>query len=481
MAEVRHVAAVDLGATSGRVVLGRLTGERAELEVVHRFENRPLWLPDGLHWNLPALFEHTLQGLAAATAAAGRPLDSVGVDGWGCDYGLLDRSGRLLGLPFHYRDARNSERVVAATHDLVSRRELYRRTGIQTMPINTVFQLRAESGGAAESVAEQIALIPDLVGLWLTGNLANELTIASTTGLLDAATSTWATDLISRLRLPLRPFSGELVSPGTQLGTLLSAHTNAGRAAGTPVHVVAGHDTASAYAAAPIAGPNSAILSSGTWSLVGVELAEPRLTDEAAEWNFSNERGIAGTVRLLRNVMGLWLLEECRRVWGADLDELLALAADAPAEAAVFDCDDRSLMAPGDDMPERIAALCTAAGHTAPKGRGELVRSILTSLACRYRVVLEQLESLAGHRLERIHVVGGGAQNELLCQLTADICQREVLAGPVEATALGNVLVQAMALGELASLEEIRELAARSASLRRFEPTSAAPPVRTTA
>jgi rhamnulokinase len=478
MTEVRHVAAVDLGAGSGRVVLGRLSDGQAELEVVHRFDNQPVWLPDGLHWNVQSLFAQTLRGVAAAAAAASAPLDSIGIDAWGCDYALLDRRGRLLGLPYHYRDRRSDEHVIARAHKLVSRTELYRRTGIQTIPINTVFQLRAEAQGAAASVAEQIALIADLFGLWLTGTLANELTVASTTGLLDATTSTWATDLIARLGLPVRPFSGDPVAPGFPLGPVLSAHLDAGGAVGAPVHAVAGHDTASAFAAAPISGPDCAILSSGTWSLLGLELDEPRLGSEAGAANFTNEAGIGGTIRLLRNVMGMWLVQECRRAWertGETLgsSELNRLAIGVGAQAPLFDPDHGSLLRPGDDMPERIASLCTAAGQAAPRSPTELVRSILLSLACKYRLVLEQLEAVSRRQIEAIHVVGGGARNELLCQLTADLCGRVVLAGPFEASALGNVLVQGMALGEVADLRQLRELAARSVSPAKFEPANA--------
>lgn len=478
MSEPRHVAAIDLGASSGRVVLGRLSPGRVELEVVHRFENRPLRLPDGLHWNLPSLFEEALCGLAAAAAAAGAPLVSIGVDSWGCDYALLDGSGRMLGVPYHYRDERTTGAVLKSTHELVSRSELYLRTGIQTLPINTIFQLRAERNSAAASVAEGIALIPDLIALWLTGNLANELTIASTTGLLDAGTSTWAIDLIARLGLPAAPFSGQPVPPGSALGPVLGQHTAAGRAIGAPVHTVAGHDTASAFAAAPVTSPNTAILSSGTWSLLGLELDRPLLSPGAAEANFTNEQGLGGTIRLLRNIMGLWLLEESRRAWAGSGEEpsFAALQESAKAagpEVALFDPDHSSLLAPGNDMPERIRALIHTSGQRSPGERGEFVRSILVSLACKYRSALEQLEALSGRHLEVIHVVGGGARNELLCQLTADLCQRQVVAGPSEATALGNVLVQAMAVGDLGDVQELRELAARSSALRRFEPTSA--------
>ncbi len=388
---------------------------------------------------------------------------------------LLDAAGRLLGLPFHYRDERTSDEVVSRTHELVSRRELYRRTGIQTMPINTIFQLRAEAQGAAVSVAERIALIPDLFALWLSGALANELTAASTTGLLEAGSGQWATDLIARLRLPLRPFTGEVVTPGLALGSVLTGHDRAGGAVGTPVHTVTGHDTAAAFAAAPIKGAHCAILSSGTWSLLGVELDEPRLTEAAAAANLTNERGLEGTVRLLRNVMGLWLLEESRRAWTRGGEEvplagLQELAGAARADIPLFDPDDPSLLRPGTDMPQRISALCTAAGQPAPSGRGEMARSILASLACKYRIVLEQLEAVSGHRVEIVHVVGGGARNQLLCQLTADVCRRPLVAGPVEATALGNVLVQGIALGELAGLHDVRELSSRSILLARYEP-----------
>ena len=477
MAEPTRIAAVDLGAGSGRVVVGHLDAGRVELEVVHRFDNHPVWLPDGLHWDLLGLFAETLRGLALAAAAG--PLASIGVDAWGCDYALLDGEFRMLGLPYHYRDTRTSKEVVGRVHATVPRSELYRRTGIQTLPINTVFQLAAEADGPAAAGADRIALIPDLLNLWLTGNLANELTAASTTGLLDAASGAWSHDLVQRLGLPVRPFKGGLVAPGFPVGRVLAGHEAAGTATNVPVHAVAGHDTASAFAATPLEGPGSAVLSSGTWSLLGVELLEPKVSPQAEQANLTNERGVGGTYRLLRNVMGLWLVQECRRAWARagrqqDLTALIDLARRAPA-APLFDPDDASLLLPGGDMPQRITALCTAAGQPAPRDPGEIVRSILVSLACKYRFVLEQLESVAGRRIEVIHIVGGGAQNDLLCELTAGLCGREVLAGPVEATALGNVLVQALALGVLGDLGELRRMAARSAAVRRYSPGEAEP------
>ena len=449
-------AAVDLGAESGRVVHGRFDGERVTLEVAHRFQNRPVRLPDGLRWNLLALFTETLEGLRGL----GVPLRGVGVDTWGVDYALLDGDGRVLGLPFHYRDAR-TEGMVARAHARVSAKDLYGVTGIQTMPINTVFQLLAD---ARTPDAERIALVPDLLAYWLSGELANEVTNASTTGLLDARAGTWARGLIERLGLPAAPFAGDPVEAGTTLGPMLAHHGVV-----ADVHAVASHDTASAFVAAPVRSENAAILSSGTWSLLGLELDRPVLTDQAREFNLTNERGIDGTIRLLSNVMGLWLVQECRRHWNASYDELHELAARARADVPLFDPDDERFLRPG-DMPSLIAAACAEAGQPPPEGRGEIVRSALTSLACKYRLVLDRLELVTGRQVEVVHVIGGGARNELLCRLTADLLGRPVLAGPVEATALGNVLVQARAVGELGLLPELRAVAAASADPVVYEP-----------
>jgi rhamnulokinase len=419
------------------------------------------------------LFEQTLNGLRAAADAG--PLASIGVDAWGCDYALLDADGRMLGLPFHYRDDRTSGRVVDAAHAVVSREELYARTGIQTMPINTIFQLYSERESPALRSADRIALVPDLFAYWLTGSLANELTAASTTGLLDAVSRGWAGDLLTRLGIEQRPFRGELAWPGAALGDVLARHqTSVGAAVGTPVHAVGGHDTASAFVAAPLAGPGAAVLSSGTWSLLGIELPEPELGPEAAGYNLTNELGVDGSVRLLRNVMGLWLVQECRRTWdeagqARDYEELQKLARDARPDVPLFDPDDESLLHRG-DMPALIAQLCAAGGQTVPQGPGELLRSILTSLACKYRLVLERLERVSGRHINVIHVVGGGVRNELLCQLTADLTGRLVLAGPAEATALGNVLVQAMALGQIDGLAQARAISLASVAPVRYEP-----------
>ncbi len=333
----------------------------------------------------------------------------------------------------------------------MSRPELYAVTGIQDMPINTVYQLLADD---LVGQADAIALVPDLLAYWLSGELANERTNASTTGLLDARTGEWALELIERLGLPARPF-GALVEPGTELGPVLAHHELS-----APVYTVASHDTASAYVAAPVRDEHAAILSSGTWSLLGLELPAPVLSDPA----LTNERGVDGTIRLLKNVMGLWLEQECARVWDAPFAELHR-AALAARDVPVFDVDDERFLR-GGDVPAMIADVCGR-----KLSRGETIRAIYVSLADAYRTVLERLEAASGRDVRTIHVIGGGARNELLCQLTADVTGREVLAGPVEATALGNVLVQARAAGELGSLSDMRAVSAASVEPVHYEPS----------
>ena len=423
-------AAIDLGASSGRVVIGRFDGSVIELDECHRFPNRPVRLPDGLHWNLLHLFTEALEALR------GRTLDGVGVDTWGVDYALLDAEHRVLGLPYHYRDERTEGASGVGGYEI---------TGIQDMPINTVYQLLAD---ARVHDAHAIALVPDLLAYWLSGELANERTNASTTGLLDARTGEWAFELIEGVGLPGRPF-GALVDPGVCLGRA--------RELDAPVYTVASHDTASAFAATPVS--DGAILSSGTWSLLGLELPGPVFSDS----ELTNERGVDGTIRLLKNVMGLWLEQECARVWDVDFPTLQREAREAAGE--VFDVDDERFLR-GGDMPALIAE---AVGREL--SRGETVRSIYVSLARRYRDVLERLEAASGRSVRTIHVIGGGARNELLCQLTADATGREVLAGPVEATALGNVLVQARGAGELGSLSDMRAVSAASFEPVHYEPS----------
>ncbi|MFE3517510.1 rhamnulokinase family protein [Streptomyces sp. NPDC059166] len=464
-------AAVDLGATSGRVITGRVGPETLVLNEVHRFTNTPVELPDGLHWDVLSLYQGILDGLRSAARLG--PVASVGVDTWAVDYGLLDSDGSLLGLPFHYRDARNAP----AADEVLGRfgaEELYGANGLQHLPFNTLFQLAAHRSSAQWPTARTLLLIPDLLVYWLTGSLGAEETNASTTGLLDACTGRWSDTLIERLGLERSLFPA-LRRPGERAGVLLPhVASYTGLPPDTPVTVVASHDTASAVVAVPATEPGFAYVSCGTWSLAGLELEAPVLSEESRAANFTNERGVDGTVRYLRNIMGMWLLEECRRAWerdGAptDLSGLLADAARSRPFAAVIDPDDPVFLAPG-DMPSRIDAALSRTGQPAPAGRGGYVRCVLESLALAHRRTLREAASLAGQEIRRVHLVGGGSRNELLCQWTADATGLPVTAGPAEATALGNVLLQARARGLVGGLADVRGLVARTQGLRHYTP-----------
>ncbi|TDD49045.1 rhamnulokinase [Nonomuraea terrae] len=451
-------AAVDLGASSGRVMLADLS-DGLTLTEVHRFPNGPVRAADRLYWDVLGLYREILAGLRDAG-----PVSSVGVDSWAVDYGLLDESGALLGNPVHYRDdrTRGVAEQVAAT---VGAETLYDVSGLQVLPFNTVYQLLADRlDGAAAMV-----LIPDLIGYWLTGELGAEVTNASTTGLLDVRTRSWALPLIERLGLPSGIFP-PLRQPGESVGGM-RRHVAAEIGWSAPVRAVGSHDTASAVAAVPATGSSFAYISCGTWSLAGVELPEPVLTPESRAANFTNEAGIDGTVRYLRNVMGLWLLQECLRAWpGSDLAELLAAAERERPFAAVVNPDEPVFLPPG-DMPARIAAECRRTGQRPPASPAAYVRCVLESLALGHRRAVRQAMELSGRKVEVVHLVGGGSRNELLCRLTADACGLPVVAGPAEATALGNVLVQARAAGLVSDLAEMRALVAATQPLRRYEPS----------
>ncbi|MGW9116901.1 rhamnulokinase [Streptomyces sp. NPDC055663] len=464
-------AAVDLGATSGRVITGLAGPEELRLTEVHRFANAPVRLPDGLRWDVLALYRGMLDGLR--TAARGGPVASIGIDTWAVDYGLLDADGAMLGLPFHYRDGRNAraaEQVLA----VCGAQELYAVGGLQHLPFNTVFQLAAHRASAQWGTARTLLLMPDLLTHWLTGSVGAEITNASTTGLFDASAGDWSDALIGRLGLERSMFP-PLREPGDPAGTILSHVVEyTGLPAGTPVTAVASHDTASAVAAVPATEPGFAYVSCGTWSLAGLELPAPVLTEESRAANFTNERGVDGTVRYLRNIMGMWLLEECRRTWDRRGEDpgpsaLLAAAARARPFAAVIDPDDEAFLAPG-DMPSRIDAQLVRTGQVPPGSPGGYVRCVLESLALAHRRTLREAAGLAGRELSRIHVVGGGSRNELLCQWTADATGLPVTAGPAEATALGNILVQARARGLVGGLTDMRQLVARTQELRHYAP-----------
>lgn len=469
--------AVDLGAESGRAVLGRFDGERMALEVMHRFPNTPVRLPDGLHWNVLRIIAEVKDGLAKAARKGGR-IESLGVDAWGVDFALLDRDGSLISNPYHYRDPR-TEGMEERALGRMPREEIYGVTGVQFMPINTLNQLLAMEGSPLLGAAETLLLIPDLVGYWLTGEKACEFTNASTTQLCDARSGTWAHDLMEKMGLPGHIF-GEIIAPGTELGPLLpDVAQETGVKEGLPVTAVASHDTASAVVAVPAEDENFAYISSGTWSLVGVELPEAAIAPEGMHANFTNEGGFGGTTRFLKNVMGLWLLQECRRSWAREgrdysYEELTRLAEAVPAAGSLLD-PDHPIFLPLGDMPGRIRRFCRETDQRPPEKPGEVVRCVLESLALKYRWVLERAEEITGRRVEVIHVVGGGVQNTLMCQLTADATRRPVRAGPVEATALGNLMVQAYARGYLGSLEEIRAaVRGSSVEVRAYQPTGSA-------
>ncbi|MDT3316458.1 rhamnulokinase family protein [Microbacterium sp. KSW4-11] len=463
------VAAVDLGATSGRVIVGRVGADTLETTTVARFANEPVRLPDGLHWNLLGLYGSVLAGLREALRGDAN-VASIGVDSWAVDYGLVARS-RLLGEPFHYRDERTA-RGVEAVHRTHPHEVLFARNGLQFLPFNTLYQLAAEDRDLL-ALADHALLIPDLIGFWLTGQARTERTNASTTGLLRADTGEWDADLIAALGLSPRLLA-PLVSPGETVGDL-SAEVADALGAQATVTAVGSHDTASAVVAVPLASRDAAYISCGTWGLVGVEVERPVLTETAREARFTNEGGVDGRIRLLRNVMGLWILSETVRGWqregeAVELGDLLEAAAAVRQPVAVFDVDDPRFLPPG-DMPARIAAWCDEHGVAAPRSRAEIARSIVESLAQAFADVAHAAGRVGGVDVRVIHVVGGGALNELLCQRTADRAGVPVLAGPVEATALGNILVQARAAGLVSgSLEALRDLVARTHLPRRYEP-----------
>ncbi|MDT0181732.1 rhamnulokinase family protein [Microbacterium sp. ARD31] len=472
------VAAIDLGATSGRVMIGRVDPRGTlQLEQVARFPNGPVRLASGLHWDLTGLYAHALRGLAEAVRVE-PGIASIGIDSWAVDYALF-RGDRMLGEPFHYRDERNESAVerVHAKHPFA---ELYRRNGLQFLPFNTAYQLEAEKSDGILGLADRALLVPDALAFLLTGARVAERTNASTTGLVRVSDGTWDTELMDALGFD-RSLFPDLVEPGARIGGIrASVQSEIGALRPIDVVAVGSHDTASAVVAVPMADPDtSAYISCGTWGLVGLELREPVTTDAARAANFTNEGGVDGRVRFLHNVMGLWLLSESVRQWeretgqSLDLPTLLADATEVPADSvAVFDANDPRFLAPG-DLPARIAAWYREHDLPVPLNRAAFTRAIVESLAEAFAGAVRTAATLAGRTLQTIHVVGGGSLNQLLCQRTADRAGMPVLAGPVEATALGNVLVQARAQGWFAgdpSLEAMRDLVARTHAPRRYEP-----------
>ena len=464
--------AVDLGAESGRVMRGELTDGRLTLEEVRRFPNQPVELPSGLYWDAFRLFHEIEEGLGIAGRERKLAVAGIGVDTWGVDFGLMAADGGLIDCPRHYRDVRTNG-IPERLFEAVPRWEIFSRTGIQIMSINSLYQLYSMRLGASPGLndADRLLFMPDLFNYWLTGQQRSEVTIASTSQFYDPRTRQFDTELLGRLAIPSRILS-ELIEPGRAVGKLLpgvAARTGLGA---VTVYATAAHDTASAVAAVPTAGGDDwCYISSGTWSLMGVELEAPLINQRSYALNYTNEAGVEGRTRLLKNIAGLWLLQECRRAWAAKgehfgYEELVEMAEKAGPAKAIIDPDD--FLQPG-DMPDRIADWCGSHNLAQPKTPGEFCRVVLESLAHRYREVLEGLESLTGRKIRTIHIVGGGSRNALLNQLVAQVTGRTVVAGPVEATAAGNVLVQAIGTGEVRNLEEARAIVRRSFEIRTFK------------
>lgn len=470
-ASIRLVA-IDLGAESGRAVVGSLNGKSLSLEEVHRFPNEPVRVCGSLHWDVLRLFLEIKRGLSRC--AKDGDLAGVGIDTWGVDFGLLGKGDILLGNPYHYRD-RRTDGMVEKVCSIVPREEIFRRTGIQFMKINTLYQLRAmmEEGSPLLEVATTLLFMPDLFNFFLTGEKKAEFSIASTGQVCDPRTRNWAWGLLQDLDIPVSIFP-EIIQSGTVLGDVLGSVAEEIGIGKVPVIAPACHDTGSAVVAVPAVTDNYAYLSSGTWSLMGVEVREPVINDLTLNLNFTNEGGVAGTFRLLKNIAGLWLVQECRRAWEREgeplsYDEITALASRARPLVSFVDPDREEFISPR-NMPEEIQRYCRRTGQPVPEGKGEIVRCALESLALRYRWTLEKLEEISGKRIDVIHIVGGGTKNKLLCQFTADATKRQVVAGPQEATAIGNIMVQAMALGHVRSLQEVREVVRASFPTSTYEP-----------
>jgi rhamnulokinase len=473
MTATANYLAFDLGASGGRAMLGVFDGERVSLEEIRRFPNGPAAIGGSLYWNAFALFDEIKAGIAHC-GARGIKLDGIGIDTWGVDFALLARKGELLEMPRHYRDPRTAGQMERA-FERVPREQIYAATGIQFMPLNTLYQLLAIAGSPAclLDVADRLLFMPDLFAYWLTGVAKSERSVASTSQMMNARSGRWDVALLEKVGLPARILP-PIQETGTVGGALLRGVSDEVGQAGTPVIYTASHDTAGAVAAVPATGRNWAYISSGTWSLVGVELPSPLINADALAANFTNEAGVAGTVRFLRNATGLWLVQECRRTWAAQgrpysHEQLAHLAGDAPPLRSFVNPDDLRFVEPG-DIPARIRMACQHTGQPVPESPGEVIRCALESLALKYRSVLETLEGLIGRRIEVIHLVGGGVRNELLNQFAANATGRPVIAGPAEAAAAGNIMVQAMAQGCVRSVEELRQVVAASSEMRSYEP-----------
>lgn len=468
--------AFDFGAESGRALLCSISNGKIELSEMHRFTHTPVKTLGHLHWNVLEQFANIKHGLKIALNETNGAIDGIGVDTWGVDFGLIGEDGELLAIPSHYRDSR-TDGIMDEVFKIVPRKEVFERTGIQFLQFNTLYQLYSmvKNNSTALKYASKLLMMPDLFNYWLTGRQVGEFSIATTSQCYDPRAGDWAFEMLGKLGIQTDMLP-EIVQPGTIIGPLSDKLTSElGAGAGIPVIAPAAHDTGSAVAAVPATGKGHAYISSGTWSLMGVEIDESMINEQSLAMSFTNEGGVDGRYRFLKNIMGLWLVQECRRMWasqGQDISyaELTDMAAQAEGFACVVDPDDGVFLTPG-DMPQRIRDFCSRTKQRIPETKGEIVRCVLDSLALRYRFTIECLDEMFGIRHDPIHIVGGGTQNTLLCQLAADATGRTVIAGPVEATAIGNGLVQGMGVGVVKSLEEARKIVIDSYSLIKYEPS----------
>ncbi|MGJ8640120.1 MAG: rhamnulokinase [Opitutaceae bacterium] len=471
--------AVDLGAGSGRVLAGEFDGNRIELHELNRFDNLALELPSGVHCNVPSLYQNILDGLRKAADVYGDAVVSIGIDTWGVDYGLVDKDGRLLGLPYSYRDSR-TDGMMEKAFEKVPKNEIYGKTGIECLFFNSLYQLLSEVEGRNPilDAAEDLLFTPDLLGYWLTGNKTQERSIASTSQLYNPKTRDWDFELIEKLGLPTRLFK-KISDPGTVLGELTEKVARRTGLKSAKVITVGGHDTASAVAAVPSQSKTPAYLSSGTWSLLGLELPEPVINEQSLADGFTNEIGVNNTVRFLKNICGLWLIQQSKRYWkagGEDIaySKMASFAADATPFRSLINPDDKRFIEAG-RMPEKIQEFCHETGQPVPESKGEIIRCIYESLALRYAEVWEKLIQYTEHKPETLHIVGGGCQDKLLNQFAANAIGIKVAACPVEATGLGNILAQMLADGEISSLSEGRIIVLNSSLVEIFEPADQVP------
>jgi rhamnulokinase len=469
--------AFDLGAESGRAIAGRLHAGILSIDEIRRFANQPVHYNGAMHWDAPRLWFEIQSALHSLSAHEITQLDAIGVDTWGVDYALLGENGALLENPYHYRDARTAGVMERLMKELTPE-YIYSITGIQFLPFNTLYQLYAAAEQSPKTLrqAEHLLTMPDLFNFWMTGKAVCEYTNASTTQFLNVHQRKWSTEILEKLRIPMHMLA-PLIHSGEIIGPLRPEFAKLPALSATQVIAPACHDTGSAFAAVH-SGEKVALISSGTWSLLGTETKKPVVTEEARRLNFTNEGGVCGTVRLLKNITGMWLLERCRHAWknqGREYSysDLLAMAATEPPLQHLVDPDDPSFSLP-DDMPQAIAAFCARTGQSTPSGAGALTRTVFESLALKYRYVLELLESLTGTKFEIVRIVGGGSQNDMLNQFAANATSRQVLAGPSEATALGNLAMQMVGTGAVASLDQARGIIAESFSPRKFEPKDTA-------